>query len=71
MLSRYSSTPRKKKMKEKKSKKEWKWANNPVKKDLYSGKYGQKIKPVKKDTGPSIEEGLDEFYEEGDTYGRS
>ena len=46
-------------MKEKRNKKLWKWANNPVKKDLYSGKYGQKIKPVKKDMGPSVEDGLD------------
>ena len=53
-------------MKEKRNKKLWKWSNNPVKKDLYSGKYGQKIKPVKKDIGPTVEEGLHEYYEEDD-----
>ena len=51
-------------MKEKRNKKLWKWANNHVKKDFYSGKYGQKIKPVKKDKGPSVEDGLDEYYDE-------
>jgi hypothetical protein len=45
-------------MQEKRNRKLWKWINNPVKKDLHSGKYGQKIKPVKKDTGPTVEEGI-------------
>ena len=53
-------------MKEKRNKKLLKWPNNPVKKDLFSGKYGQKIKPVKKDIGPTVEEGLHEDYEEDD-----
>jgi|TARA_R110000823_G_scaffold297798_2_gene418033 hypothetical protein len=47
-------------MVEKRNKKMWKW-NNPAKKDLYSGKYGQRIKPVKKDTGPTVKEGLQDY----------
>jgi len=53
-------------MQEKRNKKLWKWINNPVKKGLFSGKYGQKIKPVKKDTGPTVEEGMEDYYTEED-----
>ena len=48
-------------MKEKRSKKMWKWENNPVKKDLFSGKYSNRIKPAKRKEGPSLKEGLKEY----------
>tara|TARA_R110002020_G_scaffold439149_1_gene649625 strand:- start:305 stop:475 length:171 start_codon:yes stop_codon:yes gene_type:complete len=47
-----------------KSKKEWKWSNNPVKKDLFSGKYGQRIKQPKKDISPSLKEEMSYYLED-------
>lgn len=48
---------------EKRSKKAWKYdrKNNPVKKDLFSGKYKNKVRPGKRDDGPNLREEMKNY----------
>ena len=52
-------------MKQKRNKKEWKWTipRGGVKKDLFSGKYKQRIVEKKPKLEPTIKEELDEYYQ--------